>query len=211
MAGSLIPFLLIGWVVAIYFLKKKDKIAGGMIGLVWFAIFIRLNILFLVVQWLIEISPEKFSTNFAWIAFRWLSDFIVSSMVLFVPILIILIAYFAFKKQFKYAILAILLLFPAHFSYMESYFLFYPLIDTMKSSKFTLKNFEKIKPGMTRDQVQELIGYPIKDAGQYHAPCEGQTGDNAAPYPYDFAWLNSSVCYDEFDKVTETKKMWIPD
>lgn len=202
--------LLAGWAVALYFYKKGDKTVGSVIFLVWFAILMRLNLFLLIAFSLFDISAKNLPA-FMWTVFRWFSDIVISFMVLFTPILFACIFYYLFKKKFVYAALVLMLIFPAHFSYVESYFLFYPLIDTTKSEKFTLRNFDKIEPGMTRAQVRTLIGDPVENAGQYGEPCEGQTSDNAAPFLYDFAWLASSVCYDESDKVIATKKMWIPD
>lgn len=213
-----LPFLLLasiplfGWAIAWYCWRKRERMVGVAVFCVWLAIVARIHLLPLLLMFLFgESFTDKFLSGMVGRFFIGIGDVVTSIMVLFVPVLIIYVLYAFFKKQFGYVAVALLLVFPAHLSYLESYFFFYPLIDTTKSSRFTLKRFDMIRSGMTRGQVRELIGDPVENAGQYNAPCEGQTGDNAAPPYYDFAWLNSSVCYDESDRVIETKKMWVPD
>lgn len=207
------PFILIvlfGWVIVWYCFRKGESLIGATILFVWLTLVIRIHLPFMIYGW---IFGERSLNQFGILGklFIGLGDVMTSSMVLFVPILIAYIPYAIWKKQFGHVAVALLLLFPAHFSYIESYFIFYPLVDTTKSEQFTLKRFDMIRPGMTRDEVRGLIGDPVENAGQYNSPCEGQTGDNAAGPYYDFAWLNSSVCYDETDRVVETKKLWVPD
>lgn len=195
-------FFLFGLIILFYSFRKKEFIIGVCTFFIWLVIALRFCLFPLII--------ESFDERFRKFIYN-LEDIITSITVLMVPVLIIYFIYVLFKKRFVHALVVFLFIFPAHFSYVESYFIFYPLIDTRKSSKFTLRRFDMIRPGMTKEQVRSLIGNPVKDAGQYHAPCEGQTGDSAvAPY-YDFVWLNSSVCYDESDLVIETKKNWIPD
>lgn len=207
------PFILVilfGWAIAWYAFRKGEKLMGAAILFVWLTLVLRIHLPFMVYGW---IFGERHLQQFGILGkmFIGAGEVMSASMVLFVPILIAYIPYALWKKQFGHVAVAFLLLFPAHLSYLESYFIFYPLVDTTKSEQFTLKQFDKIRPGMTREDVRGLIGDPIENAGQYNAPCEGQTGDNGAPRPYDFAWLNSSVCYDESDRVVETKKLWVPD
>lgn len=213
LVGSIWMFSLFGWIIPWFCFWKKEKLVGGAILFVWLAFFLRIPIaLFLFsIVFIDDDFKERFFSAVIGDVWIWTADITISLMVLFVLVLIAFIPYALFKKQFVYAAIALILIFPARVSYLESYFVFYPLIDTTHSPQFTLKKFGQIRPGMTRNQVRALIGDSVKNAGQYFAPCEGQTGDNAAAPYDDFAWLNSSVCYDENDLVVETKKMWVPD
>lgn len=197
-------FILFGWVGAWYLFRRGEKRVAMIAFLVWFALFLRFPILFFLLG-------DDFMANIPWQLRRDAVGVMSGLMILLIPALIVFILSELYRKRFAQALILFLLLPITWFSTIESYFIFYPLIDTTRSPEFTLEGFNRIRPGMTRDQVRTLIGDPVENAGQYHRPCEGQTGDGAAPPLFDFAWLNASVCYDETEHVTETERMWVPD
>lgn len=147
-------------------------------------------------------------------AIMWLSSFFTSLSVLLVFPLLVMVVNFLLQGKILQSISTLLLLPVLWMSSLESKFLFYPLIDTPHSEEFTLKKFKSIQPGMTRGEVEDLIGKPIDKPGSYFwgDGCEPQTGDGAAgKYGLDFAWLDSAVCYDENDRVTEIKMGYVGD
>lgn len=195
-------FSLFGWAVAWHFFRKGEKYFATVWLLIWIAFFLRFTPLLL---------NDVYREFAPWQLRRDAEGVMSGLMILLIPILVVSIPYMAYRKRFRMALALFFLLPIAWFSTIESYFTFFPLLDTTRSPEFTLEGFNQIRPGMTRDQVRALIGDPVENAGQYHRPCEGQTGDGAAPPLLDFAWLNASVCYDETGHVTETERMWVPD
>ena len=93
---------------------------------------------------------------------------------------------------------------------LEKYFNLYPYISTGYSSGFSRENFQKIKAGMSKNEVEQLVGTGFKDSFS-HMPQEGEktctlySFDRDSPLT-DFAWIGTSVCYDSGEKVTRTSE-----
>ncbi len=129
-------------------------------------------------------------------------------VVLFILTCIFGIIYFGTKHRWRLMVLGILLLPIGAFLMSEAYFYPYPLIDTVKSEKFTEKKFDSIHRGMSRQEVYDLIGHPPEEVYEEGIDnCETQTNDGASKY-WDFAWLNAQVCYGLHDTVDSTSKFW---
>ncbi|MBP5993715.1 MAG: hypothetical protein KA731_02285 [Candidatus Moranbacteria bacterium] len=202
-------FIFIGPLVFWYLFRRKLFFYAYFVAFIWWCYLWRIGIPLILLSFL----GDNIFTD----VIMWLSSFFTSLSVLLVFILLIMAVNFLLQGKML-QIVGILLLLPVLWlSSMESKFLFYPLIDTAHSEKFTLKKFKSINPGMTRSEVEYLIGKPHPNAGGYFAGmngCESQTGDNgslAQSFGLDFAWLDSAVCYDENDRVTEIKMGYVPD
>lgn len=136
------------------------------------------------------------------------------SVLLIIPVFALMLFFF-FRKEVGSG-LALLFLLPALFlAPAEQMFVFAPLLDTTKSPEFSLEKFDRIQAGMTRAEVEALIGKPPEEIAKQNeeakknktAECEQQTGDGALmAYFLDFAWLFSSVCYDEGGNVIDTER-----
>lgn len=128
------------------------------------------------------------------------------------PLLVIIVNFFL-EKRFIQAFLTMILIPIVMLMNAEKKFVYFPLADTVHSKGFTLERFESIKPGMTRQQVEDLIGKPHSSADGYfdgEPGCESQTGDGAAWFS-DFSWFDSAVCYDKNDRVVKTESQYVPD
>lgn len=198
-------FLAVGAFVPFYLYKKKYRYSFFLILLIYWNFLWRL-VIPLIYHYLFG---EKY---FFYISE--LSSFFTSlSLLLIFPLLVIVVNFLLQGKILQSA--STLLLLPILWvTSLETKFFFYPLLDTTHSPEFTLKKFKSIKSGMTRQEMGALIGKPHPKAGGYFASdqCESQTGDNAASkFLIDFAWLDSAVCYDENDRVIETKMGYVPD
>ncbi len=68
-----------------------------------------------------------------------------------------------------------------------------PLIDTCHSSTFNINNVPKIKEGMTRAEVDALIGEPIEQNGNYNR----YTHDGACLPWGDFAWFKFGILFED--------------
>lgn len=66
-----------------------------------------------------------------------------------------------------------------------------PLIDTYHSSTFNINNVPKVKEGMTREEVDALIGEPIEQNGNYNR----YTRDGAC-LSGDFAWYKIIIKFE---------------
>lgn len=69
--------------------------------------------------------------------------------------------------------------------------------------RFTVQNFESIKPGMTKAEVSKILPPPkylSEDGGSWHY---GQ--DGAAPFG-DFAWFDFIIHFDAEGKVIKTER-----
>jgi hypothetical protein len=136
-----------------------------------------------------------------------------------ITILLALIAaimgvYFAVKRKYKYSVvvgIVALAIISAVLVWYEGYFHLYPFADTVKPKEFTIEKFELIRPGMVRNEAESLIGQPAstyiwsEQDGRIH--CQRYTDDGAFRF-WDFAWLNSYVCYDADNKVYSANKHW---
>lgn len=144
---------------------------------------------------------------------------IVIGVVLFLTVLLLIpggivaAVFFTVKKKYWRGLAALLVAAIAFIIIPESYFYPYPLIDTIRSEKFSQRKFDQLRPGMSKAEVVNLIGeqrgdYPsVGSDGTY---CERVTSDGAFKI-WDFAWLNANVCYDNNDIVTSTNKFWQQD
>lgn len=139
---------------------------------------------------------------------------IMLTIMLLIPTGIVATIYFLRKKKFRGALAALLVAVIAFLIVPEGKFYPYLLIDTIRSEKFTQKKFDRIRPGMTKAAVVELIGeqrgdYPSTNPNTLEY-CERVTSDGALVV-WDFAWLNATVCYDKNNIVTSTNMFWEQD
>lgn len=90
----------------------------------------------------------------------------------------------------------------------EQYFFVWPSIDTRYSKDYNEEKFNQITVGMSIDDVEELIGQPLRI---YH---HGWNNSNEMTYSYssdnrfkfaDFAWLGREIVFKD-DKVIEIRK-----
>ncbi len=80
-----------------------------------------------------------------------------------------------------------------------------PLIDTRHTDSFNPYNIPKLETGMTKEEVVELIGQPLRDTDT-----EMQfTGDGASPHG-DFAWYDFSIALED-GKVVGIRSKWTYD
>jgi hypothetical protein len=102
------------------------------------------------------------------------------------------------------SLVAGLLLIPGFFySNSEAYCFFWPGIDTRYASDYSERSFGRVEVGMTKDQVVELLGAPVRAHGFWRShPAYKEsgdevwsyTGDGAAPWG-DWAWLSREVIF----------------
>ncbi len=126
------------------------------------------------------------------------------------PLLVIIVNFFL-EKKFTQAFLIMILIPIVVLMNAEKKFVYFPLADTVHSKRFTVERFESIKPGMTKEQVEALIGIPPAKVGEYFVDetgCIAQTTDGAAIL-FDFAWFDTDVCYDEHGRVNETQSRYV--
>jgi hypothetical protein len=82
------------------------------------------------------------------------------------------------------------------FSRSEFYCYLWPTIDTQFAIQYSEKAFQKIEPGMTKDDVRKLLGEPIDKVIKKNGMemwSYSQDGDSRL---YDFAWLGRMVEFD---------------
>ena len=98
-------------------------------------------------------------------------------------------------------IVAVLLLMIGLLAYVgpEGYFFPYPAIDTQFTAGYSEEGFQQIRPGMTKQEVLNLIGPPINSTTHPHWK---YSDDNAFPF-WDFAWLVRGVTFDDDGNVTD--------
>ena len=135
-------------------------------------------------------------------------------VLLLIPAGVVGAVYFVVTKKYWRALGVLAIALVAFQIMPESHFYPYPLIDTVRSEKFTEQKFELIQSGMSKTEVINLIGeqrgdYPSVSADGLER-CERVTGDGALKV-WDFAWLNANVCYDKNDRVTSANKFWQQD
>jgi hypothetical protein len=79
------------------------------------------------------------------------------------------------------------------FTHMEAYCFFYPSIDTKYASQYTEEAFDRIRTGMTTNEVSMLLGRPLGVASnQDGSQSWWFTGDGKCLFG-DFAWLGREV------------------
>lgn len=81
----------------------------------------------------------------------------------------------------------------------EGYFLLYPAIDTRFAPGYSEANFRKVQPGMSKDEVLQLLGQPFNDVA-HQAWIYSE--DGAFPF-WDFAWLARGINFDSEGRVIE--------
>jgi SmpA / OmlA family len=87
------------------------------------------------------------------------------------------------------------------YSFSESVFAPNPLIDTQLPKGFSVEQFEQIKPGMTRQQVRQLVPEPpLADQSVWQ-----YGNDGAAPFG-DFAWFWFEIEFDQAGRVIKTSR-----
>ena len=82
----------------------------------------------------------------------------------------------------------------------ESYFYLYPAIDTRFAPGYSETAFEKVKVGMTKDEVLSLLGPPF-DPGTVGQNRWHYSQDGACFWA-DWAWLSRAVLFKD-DRVVE--------
>ena len=111
-----------------------------------------------------------------------------------------------FPKGYLLSIAGVLLLFLLWgFSHSEAYFNPYPTIDTRFSKAFTEAKFERITPGMSEDELTQLMGKPLtKEDREGGLSIWSYSSDGKCLWG-DFAWMGRSVtCKD--GKVVRMEK-----
>jgi Small protein A (tmRNA-binding) len=88
------------------------------------------------------------------------------------------------------------------FARSETYFYPYPDIDTIYTEAFSYEKFAQVRAGMTKEQVQNLLGSPISSFNTIYE-CWSYSKDGKLAPIADFAWIDVGVCF-ENDKVIET-------
>lgn len=81
----------------------------------------------------------------------------------------------------------------------EGYFILYPAIDTRFAPGYSEANFRKVQPGMSKDEVLQLLGQPFNDVA-HQAWIYSE--DGAFPF-WDFAWLARGINFDSEGRVIE--------
>lgn len=89
---------------------------------------------------------------------------------------------------------------------MELYFSPDPYISTEYSTGFSKENFYKIEAGFTKSKVEQMIGPGFKDRysdipQNGEKTCVLYSSDRDILFT-DFAWIATSVCYNESDQVS---------
>lgn len=132
------------------------------------------------------------------------------------------------KKYALFGLAALILFMGYSITSTEGYFHPYPYIDTRLSKNFSWKNYEDINRGMTKNNVQSLLGDPLDSfsaiggnfgikegeldpinnalsvAGQsqsLHSECWQYSTDGGTYAFWDFAWISVNVCFDEDGNV----------
>lgn len=85
--------------------------------------------------------------------------------------------------------------------FTESVFVLNPLIDTALPKGFSVERFDKIKPGMTQQQVRELVPPPPS----IYESAWAYGNDGAAPFG-DYAWFMFEIEFDAQGRVVKTSR-----
>lgn len=111
------------------------------------------------------------------------------------------------KRKVKNALL-IMFFATAIVANLEIYVPIVPYIDTKFAQGFTLQQYKIISKGMTRSEVESLIGsgFPthysmLTDTANNEKTCVLYSQDKEI-FIYDFAWVGLNVCYDNNNQVT---------
>src|SRR5690606_16119985 len=87
-----------------------------------------------------------------------------------------------------------------------------PYIDTNFSELYHPKKFDKIKIGMSKNEVTTIIGNPLSISGNtYYFTDDGKAFSkrkfSESGY-FDYAWYRSNVTFDSLGKVIYIDKGW---
>ena len=98
-----------------------------------------------------------------------------------------------------------------------------PYIDTYFAPDYSPEKFEKIKIGMTLNEVKSIIGEPLYIRSDYYDSRKKEyvyTGDGVLSnkmmeqgkrYYYDCAWYHSSIVFGTNNIVVKINKCWCYD
>lgn len=121
---------------------------------------------------------------------------------IFIPILLFLIAIIYFTIPVFFA---------------ESYFPLYPHIDTRFANGFEIENFEKINIGMSKTEVENLIGKPLLFSQKMTSSLQPEnscisvyTSDGKSNWS-DFAWESFDIYFDNKNVVIGKSRRWWKD
>lgn len=91
-------------------------------------------------------------------------------------------------------------------------------LDTEFAKEFTFEKFEQIKTGMSKDEVIELIGTPLRISNYNETELmytqDGyfyKSGRTPLNGHLDFAWLRIGVKLDSTNHVIKTSQVWYYD
>lgn len=102
------------------------------------------------------------------------------------------------KNLFIIFIVIILLLAIILYSHSEAHFPFYPYINTTFSKNFTWNKFNKVTPGMKKENVLNILGNPLRkfNSGvKDPIECWEYSSDGKLQLLVDFSWYSVKVCY----------------
>jgi hypothetical protein len=111
------------------------------------------------------------------------------------------------KKIIAILIFSVIIIVTTFYFTVETYFSPYPYISTKFSPGFSLKKYNQVQNGMSKDEVRKLLGIPFEESsGPWHAPLKsGEILENCDEYSTEggwwFAWIVINVCYDIDEKV----------
>lgn len=90
---------------------------------------------------------------------------------------------------------------------LENYFPPYPEIDTVFAKNFTWERFDQVKPGMSQDEVRQLLGEPFQgeERTNLYAPYLWEYTHDGKFCCHDFAWFYVVVEFDP-DTLRVTRK-----
>lgn len=81
------------------------------------------------------------------------------------------------------------------YRYSELTFFPYPEIDTVFTKKFSWNKFNKVKVGMSKYEVRNILGEPY-EIFNFGYECWRYSQDGRV-YPYaDFSWFSVSICFE---------------
>jgi DNA phosphorothioation-dependent restriction protein DptG len=108
------------------------------------------------------------------------------------------------KKPFIVLFTAVTIIF-LYILTVESYFYPYPEIDTEFAPNFSWNNFNQVQPGMSKEEVRQLLGEPVHDI--FSSDHYWQYSKDNKFKIHDFAWILAAVSFDESTgQVTGTQR-----
>lgn len=128
---------------------------------------------------------------------------------------LIYIASLLFKSKKVLGILTIYIFYISlSFFTLESYFTPAPDIGTTFSEKFSWERYESIKNGMTKFEVDNLLGTPLLTDHYSSTTLKGKCfsySKDGSGIPLDLAWIYTGVCFDENAIVVDKRRDVIHD